>query len=114
MKPYSIEEYGKYLKRKLMLSRILGIIGCLVGLVCLLVYTLQKAHIINDLISDWLLLIILTYTMAAAFTFNSGLQGIKVGNPWQRVNTICAIFFYFFVVFLIAYGFASGNLRIQF
>lgn len=114
MEPYSVEEFGKYLKRKMVISRICGIMGCLIGIISLVVYALQKANIIGVLINDWMLLITLTYSMGVAFTFNSGLQGIKVGNPWQRINTIIAMFFYFFVVFLIAYGFASGNLVIKF
>lgn len=114
MEPYSVEEFGKYLKRKMVMSRILGILGCLMGLLSLVLYALQRANMISEVISDWLLLILLTYSMAIAFTFNSGLQGIKVGNPWQRINAFCAIFFYLLVVFLIAYGFASGNLNIGF
>ena len=114
MEPYSVEEFGKYLQRKMMLSRIIGIIGCLVGITSLVVYALQSSNIIGEVISDWMLLIMITYSMGVAFTSNSGLQGIKVGNPWQRLNAICAIFFYFMVVFLIGYGFASGNLYIKF
>lgn len=114
MEPYSVEEFGKYLKRKMMMLRIIGIIGCLAGVACLVVYALQKSNIIGEVISDWLLLINITYSMGVAFTSNSGLQGIKIGNPWQRLNAICAIFFYFLVVFLIGYGFASGNLYIKF
>lgn len=114
MKPYSVDGYGKYLRRKLMISRLIGILGCLVGIVSLVLYALQKANIVHELITDWLLLIVLAYSMAVAFTTNSGLQGVKVGNPWQRINMICAVIFYFFVIFLIAYGFASGNLVLQF
>ena len=114
MEPYSVEEFGKYLKRKMLMSRIMGLMGCLVGVISLILYALQSSHIINTVLSDWMLLITLTYSMATAFSFNSGLQGIKAGNPWQRLNMICAIFFYLLVVFLIAYGFASGNLYINF
>lgn len=114
MKPYSIQDWGKYLKRKMMISRIMGILGCLIGVACIIIFALQKAKVMNVLINDWMCLITLTYSMALAFTLNSGLQGVKVGNPWQRVNAICAVFFYLFVVFLISYGFASGNLQVKF
>lgn len=114
MEPYSVEGFGKYLRRKLMISRAIGILGCVVGLVSLILYALQKVNVVGHIMTDWLFLILLTYSMAVAFTSNSGLQGIKVGNPWQRINTICALFFYLFVIFLIAYGFASGNLTVQF
>ena len=114
MKPYSVNEYGKYLKRKMVISRVMGILGCLIGLACIAVYILQRFSIITHILNDWMLLVMVTYTMAMAFTVNSGLQGIKVGNPWQRINTIFAMFFYLFVVFLISYGFASGNLTLKF
>lgn len=114
MAPYNVKEYGKYLKRKMVMSRIMGILGCLIGLACITLYILQRLSVLSHIINDWMLLVMVTYTMALAFTVNSGLQGIKVGNPWQRINSIFAMFFYFFVVFLISYGFASGNLSVMF
>ena len=110
MKPYSVADYGKYLKRKMMMARIFGIFGCLLGLVCITLYGLQKGNIVEEVINDWMLLVMLTYCMATAFTYNSGLQGIKAKNPWQRVNAACAIFFFLFVIFLLAYGIAIGYL----
>ena len=108
MKAYSVSEYGKYLKRKMMMARIFGIAGCLLGLLCIVLYGLQRGGIIEEAINDWMLLVMLTYCMANAFTYNSGLQGAKSNNPWQRVNALSAIFFYLFVIFLLAYGIASG------
>ena len=113
MKPYSVSEYGGYLKRKMMISRFIGIIGCLLGLACVTLYILQKFSVIEGFMNDWMLLVVLTYTMAMAFTVNSGLQGIKVGNPWQRINTLLALLFYLFVLFLIVYGFTTGDLKLQ-
>lgn len=103
----NMQEYNGYLKRRLMLSRILGIITCLVGITCLVLYYFK-------IVNEWMCLVVLTYCMANCFTLNSQLQGVRVGNPWQRINAICAMFFYLFVVFLISYGFASGNLVVRF
>ena len=114
MEPYSLPEYSKYLKRRLKITRLMGLFTCIVGLVCIILFGLQRTNLIRTLFADWMLVIIITYTMAAAFTLNSGLQGIKTGNPWARINASCAIFFYMCVVTLISYGFASGNLTIQF
>lgn len=102
-----IQDYSGFLKRKMIMSRIMGVISCLIGITCLILYYFK-------VVNEWMCLIILTYCMANCFMLNSNLQGIKVGNPWQRVNAYCSIFFYLFVVFLISYGFASGNLAILF
>lgn len=114
MRPYSVPEYGKYLKRRMMMARILGIVGCVEGIICMIIFILQKTKVMGEVINDWMCLIILTFCMAQAFTLNSGLQWVKLGNPWQKINSICAIFFYLFVVFLISYGFASGNMTLKF
>ena len=42
------------------------------------------------------------------------IKDIKVGNPWQRINGIVSVMFYVLVVFLIIYGFVSGELQLQF
>ena len=114
MQPYSREEYGQFMKRKLKTTRLMGLFTCIVGLTCMILFGFQKSNLIETLFSDWMLLIMLTYTMAAAFTLNSGLQGVRTGNPWSRLNAIFAIVFYLFVVTLISYGFATGNLEVNF
>ena len=101
----SVQEYADYLKRKLMMSRVVGLIVCLLGIACIALYYVK-------IVNGWLCLITLAYCMANTFSLNSQLQGIKTGNPWQRINAICSIFFYLFVVFLISYGFASGELSL--
>ena len=110
MGAYSVAEYGRYLKRKMMMARIFGIAGCLLGIVCIILYGLQKGNFLIEIINDWMLLVMLTYCMATAFTYNSGLQGVKAKNPWQRINAVCAIFFYLFVIFLLSYGIYTGYL----
>ena len=114
MEPYSKSEYGEFLKRKLKITRWMGLFTCLVGLACIILFGMQRVNLIQTMFSEWMLLVMITYTMAAAFTLNSGLQGIKSGNPWARLNAMCAIAFYLFVVTLISYGFASGNLAVKF
>ena len=114
MQPYSKQEYGQYMKRKLKTTRLMGLFTCIVGLTCLILFGFQKSGFIETLFSDWMLLVMLTYAMAAAFTLNSGLQGVRTGNPWARLNAIIAIGFFLLVVTLISYGFATGNLEVQY
>lgn len=99
--------YTKHLKHKMMMARILGIMACLVAIVGLV---LKYFEIINE----WMCIITISYAMGTIFAFNSNLQDIKVGNPWHRINAICAILFFAFVIFLIVYGFISGQLQTQF
>lgn len=102
-----VQDYAGFLKRRMMMSRILGIFTCLLGIACIVLFYLK-------IVNDWMCLVVLAYCMANCFSLNSNLQGVKVGNPWQRVNSICAIILYLFVVFLISYGFASGEMSLQF
>lgn len=96
-----------YLKRKMMFARILGIIACLVALAGIVLRYL-------NLFNTWLCLILISYCLGIIFTFNSNLQNVKVGNPWQRINSICAVVMYMLVAFLIIYGFVEGILQTQF
>ena len=102
-----IQSYGSYLKRKMIMTRILGIFACLIALgsIALMYY---------NLVSEWICIIAIGYAMATAFSSNSFLQGVKVGNPWQRINMVCAIFFYMAVLALIVYGFICGELSLNF
>lgn len=102
-----VADYSAYLKRKMMLSRILGILTCLFGFACIVLYYFK-------LVNDWMCLVVLAYCMGNAFSFNSNLQGVKIGNPWARLNAICSFAMYLLVVFLISYGFVSGNLTVKF
>lgn len=102
-----VQDYAGFLKRKLMISRVLGIFTSLLGIACLFLYYFK-------IVNDWMCIVVLTYCMGNCFSFNSHLQGVKVGNPWQRINSILSFILYLFVIFLISYGFASGNLSIKF
>jgi hypothetical protein len=91
------------------MSRTVGILSSLLGLASIVAYFLKFEYV-----GEWMLMIIITYCMAAVFSSNSFLQDIKVGNPWQRINAICSIFFFICVIFLIVYGFISGQLSTWF
>lgn len=98
---------ASYLKVKMMTRRIVGILACLVAIACVAIYYLR-------VINEWLCIIVIVYCLANIFSANSFLQDIKVGNPWHRINGITAIAFYIMVVALIAYGFISKQLVLQF
>ena len=99
-----MNSYAKHLKHKMMMARLLGILACLVTITGIILKYL-------GIISDWLCIISIAYSMATIFTFNSSLQDIRVGNPWQRINAACSLLLYAFVIFLIVYGFTSGQLQ---
>ena len=96
-----------YLKRKMMFARILGILACLVALTGIVIRYL-------NLFNSWLCLILISYCLGIIFTFNSNLQNLRVGNPWQKINSFCAVIMYILVAFLIIYGFIEGILQTQF
>ena len=102
-----MNEYTKHLKHKMMMARLLGILACLIAIGGIVLKYL-------GLLSDWLCIIAISYSMATIFTFNSSLQDIRVGNPWQRINAICSLLLYAIVIFLIEFGFTSGQLQTNF
>ena len=99
--------YDKFLKRKMMLSRIVGIFCCLLAIGSVVTYYLKT-------INEWLSIITIAYCVATIFTANSFLQDIKVGNPWQRMNGFCSVIIYLLTAFLIVWGFVHGHLTTQF
>lgn len=104
---YNQKQYGKYLCRRMMISRIMGIFACALGIASLILMYFGK-------VSEWMCIIVLTYAMATAFSSNSFLQNIKSANAWHRINTICSVIFYILAIVLIVYGFITGNLSTQF
>ena len=101
------KSYNSFLKRKMFMSRILGIFSCMLAIASIVMLYFNA-------VSEWMCIIIIGYAMATVFSSNSFLQGIKIGNPWQRINMVCAIFFYIAVIGLIVYGFITGELTTQF
>lgn len=102
-----MNEYTKHLKHKMMMARILGIMACIAIIAGLILKLLA-------IIDEWLCIISIAYSMGVVFAFNSNLQDIKIGNPWQRINAACSLFLFASVIFLIVYGFVSGELSVQF
>lgn len=102
-----IQQYNKYLCRRMMISRIIGILACMLGIASLILMYFGK-------VSEWMCIIMLTYAMATSFSSNSFLQNIKSANAWHRLNTVCSVIFYIFVIALIIYGFITGELSTQF
>jgi len=103
----TMQTYSAFLRRKMILSRILGIFACLIAIASIVLMHLK-------FVSEWMCIIFISYAMATIFSNNSFLQGIKIGNPWQRINMISSIFFYLCVFALIIIGFIEGQLTLQF
>ncbi len=101
------KQYAAFLRRKMIMSRIVGIMACLLAIATMILMYFK-------MVSEWISIIVICYAMATIFSNNSFLQGIKTGNAWQRINMACAIFFYVAIIALIVYGFISGQLTTQF
>ena len=101
-----MDYYSKHLKRKMIKVRLAGIFACLIGIAGIVLRFLE-------LVPPWLCIISSAYAMALIFSFNGSLQGIRGGNPWARVNVFCALLMFAFVIFLIVYGFMTGELKTQ-
>lgn len=105
--PSALQKEAKYLKKRMLISRVIGILACILSLTGIVVYYLS-------LINEWLCIILIAYCLGNIFTSNSFIQDMKVGNPWHRVNGVCSIIFYILTVALIIYGFVTHNLSLQF
>lgn len=101
------QSHTAFLRRKMIMSRIIGIFSCLLALTAIILMYYKVA-------SEWLCTIAIGYALATIFSNNSILQGAKTGNPWQRINLICAILFYIIVIALIILGFSNGALSTKF
>lgn len=102
-----LQSQAAFLRRKMRLSRAIGILCCMFAIACIILYYLKT-------ISEWLCIINIAYCAGTIFVANSFLQDIKVGNPWQRINAICGILMYAFSIFLIVWGFKEGLLSTRF
>lgn len=101
-----MNDYAKVLKRRLITSRLIGILGCLIGLACIVLY----AYFHGQTQWQWTCLVLLGYSLGTIFMQNCNLQAVKNGNPWERVNGICAILMFLLDIFILSYAMASGNL----
>ena len=109
------QEDFEYKKRKMVKSRLIGILCCLLVLTCVVIYSLNATKVIDEiLLSPWMCIIAISYCLGTIFSANSFLQNIKVGNPWQRINALFSVLFYVLVAFLIVYGFITKELKLQF
>lgn len=102
-----MQEQASFMKRKMRLSRSLGLLCCLFAIACIILYYTKT-------INEWICLINIAYCAGTIFVANSFLQDIRVGNPWQRINGICGVLLYAFSVFLIIWGFKQGLLALKF
>lgn len=102
-----MQAQAAFYKRKMIMSRVIGVLCCLVAIGAIVIYYLKT-------INEWLSVITISYCAATVFVTNSFIQDIRVGNPWQRVNGFCAILLYMFTVFLMVWAFIHGHLTTQF
>ena len=102
-----MQAQAKFLKRKMIMSRVIGLLCCLVAIAMIFIYYFKT-------INEWLSIISISYCTATIFVTNSFIQDVRVGNPWQRVNGACAILLYLFTLFLLVWGFTHGHITTQF
>lgn len=100
-----MDDYSRVLKRRMVLARFMGIMGCCVGIACIVLY----AYFHNEEQWQWLCLTLMAYSLGTIFMQNCNLQAVKVGNPWQRVNGICAMLMYALDIAIITYALATGK-----
>ena len=100
-----MNDYSKVLKKRLIVSRLIGILACLVGIACIVLF----AYFHEQTNWQWLCLILMAYSLGTIFMQNCNLQAIKVGNPWQRVNGACAILMYILDIIILVYALSTGK-----
>ena len=106
----AIQEYGRFLKRKMKMARILGICSCVLCILCMVGHYLKFSLLENELMTC----LVLTYCIANIFSANSNLQFVKSGNAWQRVNGILSIIVYLCSIALVIVSFATGEFVFSF
>lgn len=98
------DAYSRTLKKRLVVSRLVGILACLVGIACIVLFALYH----KETQWQWLCLIMLAYSLGTIFMQNCNLQAIKNGNPWQRINGFCSLMLYALDIFILVYSLVKG------
>ncbi|MBO5394792.1 MAG: hypothetical protein J6A28_02680 [Clostridia bacterium] len=105
-----LKDVAKYMRRSLIVSRIMGLLFCLV---CAGALTLMYFKIFDQ----WMCMIVVSFSMAGIFICNSYLQSIKCvknGRTWQIVNLILAFLCYCAVIVFVVICFVNGSLKFWF
>ena len=102
-----VSQWGKTLKKKMVFSRLAGLLFCLL---CLGSLALMYFKIIDR----WMCLIMISFLMACIFISNSYLQGAKLGRKWQAINLFLALICYAAVITFITIAFMKGTLTLGF
>lgn len=99
-----MDYYSKYIKRKILSLRLLGILSSLAGIGFVLFYYF-------NIINHWLCGIMICYIIALNFLVNSSYQEIFSGVKMSRTNLIIAILFLLFTIVLIIYTIVTGQFK---
>ena len=106
----AVQDYGRFLKRKLKMARVLGICSCVMCILCMVGYYFKFSLLANEMMTC----LVLTYFIANIFSANSNLQFVKSGNAWQRVNGILSIIIYLCSIALSIIAFVTGEFVFNF
>ena len=98
-----MEELDKSLKKRLFISRVIGIIVSFGILAMLLLYLFKY-------IDEWLLGINVLVLSAMDFMINAGIVQIKRTSLWTSANTYASAILFIFGAAIVIYGLISGNL----
>ena len=104
-----VQEWGDWLKRKLIYSRILGVICSLLcaGAMVLLYFKIGNFN-------NWMCTIVICFSMAGVFMANSNIQAVRSGRKWQVVNMLLALLCYAAVVVLVTISMLNGFIALSF
>ena len=72
-----VQQWGKFLKRKLIYSKLLGVTYCLI---C----ALAMVGLYFDFLNDYMCMIMIFFSIAAIFIANSSIQGIRYSKNGKR------------------------------
>lgn len=95
--------YSKMLKKKLLKTRLLGILAGGVGIAYVLFYYFK-------VIAPWLCVIMLSYVIALNFMLNSTYQEIFSGIKLSKVNLALATLFLLGSIGLMVYAIMTGKI----
>lgn len=86
-------------------ARLMGLFASAAGVAYIFFYFF-------NLVAPWLCVIIIPYTIALIFMFNSTYQEISSGVKLSKVNLSFAVLFFLATLGLLAFSFFSGNLTL--
>lgn len=100
-----VQDMAKYMKRKMVYSRIMGVFFCLLAAGAIALLALQIS-------GHYTTILLICFSLAGMFMSNGNLQSVKNGKKMYIVNILLACLFFAGVIAFTVLSFTTGALGI--